>query len=309
MNQSPKRKRQAPLTSTSSADPAESTPPATDSPRTQVASRFQNLEIQETPLQFRMNVDTSDSDHSGSPRKRQRRTSHLSTSSTPTPEKTLQLRPKAAHTSNRPRQTSQPELPSSPPISPSQAMQPSPLPFDPTELPSTPSRTPKPSPSKIPPAAHAAPVSPVGLSAVLSTATTNGTKATTPQKSKKRLSPPSQAQGLDSSSPAQMAFWQPKEITGHIIDTSTPDDSDGLGINGIGFQPTAAGLEVRRAKRRQQISEWRAREAKEDRRKRFEKRRGGDRRAGSGSGDSVEVQGLGLEEGRRGVRFVDVGGE
>ncbi|KAK4549210.1 hypothetical protein LTR36_007668 [Oleoguttula mirabilis] len=69
--------------------------------------------------------------------------------------------------------------------------------------------------------------------------------------------------------------WQDDEITGHDIDPTSPDD-DGLGINGIGFKPTAAMAYARSQKRKQQVNEWRVREARESRQKRFERRRGAD---------------------------------
>ncbi|PSK53919.1 Endocytosis protein end4 [Elsinoe australis] len=311
---------------TTSLLPDEPSPQASDSPRSQCASRFQSLEIEETPIYLRTNMDLiSDSESSSqSPRKRQRRSSANHTSPTPTPDKTLQIRPKPAH--ERPRRTSQPQLPSSPPLSPSPGSNgrriKSPPPFDPA-LPSTPSRTPVTSPSKTAEAAVPRSVSPRSLDLADSISPPITTK-----RPPKRPSSPS----LTSSSPAEQSFWQPKEITGHVIDTSTPDD-DGLGINGIGFMPTAAMQEARRIRRKQQVSEWRAREAREDRRRRFEKRRGagtgldgrragaealrdeGTRGVGAGGegGDGREEmglgQGLGIETGRRVVRFVDVGGK
>ena len=92
--------------------------------------------------------------------------------------------------------------------------------------------------------------------------------------------------------------WQESEITGHEIDASV--DDDGEGINGIGFKPTAAIAEARSQKRKQQVSEWRAREAREARQRRFEKRRGS-------GGVGVKAIGL-LGKGRteeRAVRFLD----
>lgn len=67
--------------------------------------------------------------------------------------------------------------------------------------------------------------------------------------------------------------WQDNEITGQDIDTTTPDD-DGLGINGIGFKPTPAVAFARSQKRRQQVNEWKLREAREARQRRIERRRG-----------------------------------
>lgn len=50
-------------------------------------------------------------------------------------------------------------------------------------------------------------------------------------------------------------------------------DDDGEGINGVGFRPSAAIEWRRRETRKRQVSDWRAREAKEERRRRFERRR------------------------------------
>ncbi|KAF4308043.1 hypothetical protein GTA08_BOTSDO04407 [Botryosphaeria dothidea] len=72
--------------------------------------------------------------------------------------------------------------------------------------------------------------------------------------------------------PEQAALtWQDSEITGHEIDRD--HDDDGYGINGIGFRPTHQVAQHRALKRRQQILEWRARQAREDRQKRSERRR------------------------------------
>ncbi|OJD35926.1 uncharacterized protein BKCO1_1400099 [Diplodia corticola] len=65
--------------------------------------------------------------------------------------------------------------------------------------------------------------------------------------------------------------WQDSEITGHEIDREC--DDDGYGINGLGFRPTHAVAQHRALKRRQQLLEWRAREAREARQKRSERRR------------------------------------
>lgn len=65
--------------------------------------------------------------------------------------------------------------------------------------------------------------------------------------------------------------WHDDEITGH--DPNDPDD-DGEGINGIGFKPTAAEAYARTQKRRQQMAEYRNREAREARKARSERRRG-----------------------------------
>lgn len=65
--------------------------------------------------------------------------------------------------------------------------------------------------------------------------------------------------------------WHGDEITGHNPDD--PDD-DGEGINGIGFKPTPAMAYARTEKRRQQMAEYKSREAREARAKRSERRRG-----------------------------------
>lgn len=64
--------------------------------------------------------------------------------------------------------------------------------------------------------------------------------------------------------------WHDDEITGHNPDD--PDD-DGEGINGIGFKPTPAIAYARTEKRRQQMLEYKNREAREARAKRSERRR------------------------------------
>lgn len=64
--------------------------------------------------------------------------------------------------------------------------------------------------------------------------------------------------------------WHDDEITGHNPDD--PDD-DGEGINGIGFKPTPAMAYARTEKRRQQMLEYKNREAREARAKRSERRR------------------------------------
>ncbi|KAH9819884.1 PH and SEC7 domain-containing protein [Teratosphaeria destructans] len=104
-------------------------------------------------------------------------------------------------------------------------------------------------------------------------------------------SPPSTS---TASPPDQASLtWQIHEITGQDIDTSSPDD-DGLGINGVGFRPTPAIAYARSMKRKQQVNEWRAREAREARQRRVERRRGASRGVGE------ERKGVG---GRRVVRF------
>ncbi|KIW86857.1 uncharacterized protein Z519_12478 [Cladophialophora bantiana CBS 173.52] len=65
-------------------------------------------------------------------------------------------------------------------------------------------------------------------------------------------------------------FWQDFEITGH--DPDDPSD-DGYGINGIGFKPTAAIAWSRSQRRKQQLSDYKNREAREARQQRSERRK------------------------------------
>ncbi|KAK3068217.1 hypothetical protein LTR53_014392 [Teratosphaeriaceae sp. CCFEE 6253] len=91
--------------------------------------------------------------------------------------------------------------------------------------------------------------------------------------------------------------WQDHEITGQDIDIST--DDDGEGINGIGFRPTAAIAYARSQRRKQQVNEWKAREAREARQRRIERRRG----AAAAHAHARE----GGRSGTRSVRFEGVG--
>ncbi|ETN46023.1 uncharacterized protein HMPREF1541_00206 [Cyphellophora europaea CBS 101466] len=67
-------------------------------------------------------------------------------------------------------------------------------------------------------------------------------------------------------------YWHDSEITGH--DPVDPMD-DGYGINGIGFKPTPAIAFQRSQRRKQQLIEYRNREAREARQRRSERRRMG----------------------------------
>lgn len=89
--------------------------------------------------------------------------------------------------------------------------------------------------------------------------------------------------------------WHESEITGH--EPNDPND-DGYGINGIGFKPTPSIAWSRSQRRKQQIAEYRSREAREARQRRSEKRR-------NGSNDRVEDFGVG-EQAKPKVRFDDV---
>lgn len=77
------------------------------------------------------------------------------------------------------------------------------------------------------------------------------------------------------SPPLSTLTWQDSEITGHLADPSKDPDDDGTGLNGIGFRPTPTIAYVRTQKRKQQILDWKAREAREARAKRSERRRRG----------------------------------
>lgn len=77
------------------------------------------------------------------------------------------------------------------------------------------------------------------------------------------------------SPPPSALTWHDSEITGHLVDPSTDPDDDGTGLNGIGFRPTAAMAYARSQKRRQQLNEWKARETREARAKRHDRRRRG----------------------------------
>lgn len=89
--------------------------------------------------------------------------------------------------------------------------------------------------------------------------------------------------------------WQDDEITGHELDPGGEDD--GEGINGIGFRSTPAIAYARQQRRRQQVNEWKAREARDARQRRIERRRG------SAGGDAGIAQGT-LDTGdKRAVRF------
>ena len=67
-------------------------------------------------------------------------------------------------------------------------------------------------------------------------------------------------------------FWQDSEITGH---NPTDPSDDGYGFNGIGFRPTAAEAWSRSQRRKQQLLEYKNREAREARERRSARRRSG----------------------------------
>lgn len=66
-------------------------------------------------------------------------------------------------------------------------------------------------------------------------------------------------------------WWQPSEITGH---SPTDPDEDDRGVNGIGYQKTRTEAWSISQKKKKQIADWRAREAKEARALRLGGRRG-----------------------------------
>jgi hypothetical protein len=91
------------------------------------------------------------------------------------------------------------------------------------------------------------------------------------------LSPPTSATTSPSDAPLfdfdfdfRALTWQDSEITGHLM--LDPDD-DGTGLNGLGFRPTATQQVARSQRRRKQVLEWKARQAREERERRAQKRR------------------------------------
>ena len=106
---------------------------------------------------------------------------------------------------------------------------------------------------------------------------------------------------LRSPSPEVSLTWHESEITGH--DPTDPSD-DGYGINGVGFRPTPAIAHARAQKRKQQVAEWKNREAREARQRRSERRWKGEKVEGTpvrGTRDGVLQQ----REQIRKVRFIE----
>ena len=104
-----------------------------------------------------------------------------------------------------------------------------------------------------------------------------------------------------SPSPENSLTWHDSEITGH--DPTDPSD-DGYGINGVGFRPTPAIAYARAQKRKQQVAEWKNREAREARQRRSERRWKGEEVEGTrvrGTRNGVLQQ---REETRK-VRFIE----
>jgi len=126
-------------------------------------------------------------------------------------------------------------------------------------------------------------------------------------KRKKSPSPPSiHSIPSDPSEEEDLFTWHDHEITGHLMQDAY---DDGYGINGIGFRPTAALAYARSQRRKQQIAEWRARETKDARQMRSERRRridggssGTPSFTGAPSNESEHVEGGDMNK-RRSVRF------
>jgi nucleolar protein 56 len=81
----------------------------------------------------------------------------------------------------------------------------------------------------------------------------------------RRKSPP-----LDGNPEDNPLTWHESEITGH--DPNDPND-DGYGVNGIGYKPTPAQAWARSQRKKQQLAEYKSREAREARQRRSERRR------------------------------------
>jgi hypothetical protein len=122
-------------------------------------------------------------------------------------------------------------------------------------------------------------------------------------KSKDRTGQASQWKKSPSPPPSTLT-WQDSEITGHLAGPATDPDDDGTGLNGIGFRPTPAMAQARAQRRRQQVLDWKAREAREARAKRSERRRRG---VGGQSSREATVEReptpLDLDASRRIVKF------
>lgn len=130
-------------------------------------------------------------------------------------------------------------------------------------------------------------------------------------KLKRKKSPPPPSIGDGPSEPIDeedLFTWHDHEITGHLMQDA---DDDGYGINGVGFRPTAALAYARSQRRKQQIDDWKARESKDARQMRSERRRKVDDGGSSGppsftgvpSNESESIDGEGTNNKRRSVRF------
>lgn len=142
-------------------------------------------------------------------------------------------------------------------------------------------------------------VDPNEISEIPETPTIRPTSPAIPLPSCAKLGPNSPP--LRSPSPEASLTWHDSEITGH--DPTDPSD-DGYGINGVGFRPTPAIAQARAQKRKQQVTEWKNREARDARQRRSERRwKGGKDEATplGGTRDGAMQHG----EGTRKVRFIE----
>jgi hypothetical protein len=127
----------------------------------------------------------------------------------------------------------------------------------------------------------------------------------TPTSAKRSSSHP-RPRKMPPSPPLSALTWQDDEITGHLTGPSNDPDDDGTGLNGIGFKPTPAIAYHRAQRRKQQLSEWKARETREARAKRSQRRhRGVSARPHASRETTVErdVSAQPVDVGRRKVQF------
>lgn len=90
--------------------------------------------------------------------------------------------------------------------------------------------------------------------------------------------------------PPSALTWHDSEITGHLTGPSNDPDDDGTGLNGIGFKPTPAIAYQRAQRRKLQLQEWKARETREARAKRSQRRNRGVSAGPGVEGREVEVE-------------------
>lgn len=261
------------------------TPRKAESPRTQVAGRLESLDIANAPAvagtrqqspsslaatrkRMKRDVDSDAQTPEGSPTKRRRKADEVA--ETPGAYQPARSPPPASPTQYNAPSTGLPDLPQDPSTSPL--------------------RTPITSPKRT-----------VSGRGYVGDSETGNRSVSSPSSRRTATNTPSPrrtfSEDVDdepSSSPSALT-WQDDEITGHEIDASA--DDDGEGINGIGFKPTAAMAEARSARRKQQVDQWRAREARGARQRRIEKRKG--------SGGSSSLRSKNDANDKRAVRFLD----
>ena len=234
---------------------------AVSSPRTKVAEKFRDLELRQ-PIQQPTYSQGTAKKHVAR-RKRIKREELLKTADFPQRDDddgvVIQETPQPSFSSPSPDDdpftNNNPEVAETPDCYPPRSSSPTPLRKAPDPLPpdSTSVFVPRTERLLSPPPPHS--------STLLSASSNLSPGSCSPLPSARELSPNQAA-----------LTWQESEITGHLLDPSSGDD--GEGINGVGFRPTPAIAYARQQRRRQQVSEWKAREAKEERRKRIERRRG-----------------------------------